>query len=138
MKDNHSNFKVVRAISPQTQTNSDTAIEGEIIDVSGYNSAEFFIAYGAMTDSDATVTVLLQESDNSDLSSPSSVSDDDLLGTEAEAGAAAATDDNTVKKLGYKGGKRYIKLTLTPSGNNSGALPVSAVCVLEGKVQPTS
>jgi hypothetical protein len=138
MRDNHNNTEYRRVISPLTQTNADTAIVGQIIDHSGFDSVEYAVAYGNMTDANATVTALLEEGNDSALSDAAAVDDADLLGTEALAGALAASDDNTVKKLGYKGAKRYTRLTLTPSGNDSGALPVSATVALSGAMkQPT-
>ena len=53
--------------------------------------------------------------------------DAELVGTEAEAGFAFG-DDDEVRKIGYKGTKRYVRLTITPSGN-TGDVYVSAVAV---------
>jgi hypothetical protein len=139
MRDSYNSNKVTAVIAPQTQTNDSTAIVGAIIDHANYDSAMYVIHYGTMTDANATVVALLEESDDSGMSGATAVGDDDLLGTEAAAGAAAATDDLKIAKLGYKGSKRYTRLTLTPSGNDSGALPVAASVILAGaRKQPTS
>jgi hypothetical protein len=124
------NALLVKQVEPSvTQTNSDTALVGAIIDHRGYDSALYIINLGTMTDADVTGAVTLAESDDSGMSGSNAVADKDMNGTEAAAGFVF-TDDDQVRKLGYKGGKRYTQLTITPTGNNAGALPISAVCVL--------
>ncbi len=56
------------------------------------------------------------------------VADTFLLGTEAQAGFQF-DDDNECRKIGYVGGKRYLRATITPANNASAAL-ISAVWVL--------
>ena len=38
-------------------------------------------------------------------------------------------DDKECRKIGYVGSKRYTRLTITPTGNDSGAAPLSAVAL---------
>lgn len=127
MRDLHNNIHVKRAISPVSVADT-TAQVGEIIDRQGYDSLEYVIAIGSVADADATFTVLLEEGDAANLSDAAAVADADLLGTEALAGFQF-DDDNEVRKLGYKGNKRYTRLTITPVANASAAL-LSAVAVL--------
>jgi hypothetical protein len=63
------------------------------------------------------------------MSDAAAVADAQLIGTEALA-AFAFGDDNEMRKLGYIGGKRYSRLTITPVGNNSGNIFVSCVAVM--------
>jgi hypothetical protein len=100
----------------------------QIIDMQGFQSLLFVIALGSIADSDATFAVLVEHGDESDLSDAASVPDIELLGTEAAAGFQF-DDDDGVKKIGYRGYKRYVRLTITPSGNTSAAL-MSAVALL--------
>src|SRR5690606_32986697 len=93
-----------------------------------FESVTYVIATGSIADDDATFTVLLEESDDSGMSGAEGVADADLIGTEALAGFQF-DDDNEVRKLGYKGNKRYTRLTITPVGNASAAV-LSAVAVL--------
>jgi hypothetical protein len=58
------------------------------------------------------------------------VADTFLLGTEAEAGFQF-DDDDEVRKIGYRGDKRYVRLTITPSGN-TGDAPLAALAILGG------
>ncbi len=133
MKDNNSNIQVKRVISP-VSVSDNTAQVGQIIDGQGYDSLEYIIATGSIADADATFTVLLEESDASNMSGSNAVADADMLsqtaGTAPETAASFQfDDDNEVRKLGYIGTKRYTRLTLTPANNASAAL-LSAVAVL--------
>ncbi|CAG0966780.1 hypothetical protein MTYP_01036 [Methylophilaceae bacterium] len=127
MRDLHNNINVKRVISPVSVADN-TAQVGQIIDRQGFDSLEYIIATGSLADADATFAVLLEESDAANMDGAAAVADADLLGTEAQAGFIFS-DDDKVFKLGYKGHKRYTRLTITPSGN-SGAAVLSAVAVL--------
>lgn len=130
MKDLHNNIAVRRAISP-VSVSDNTAQVSQIIDMQGYKSLEFVILAGSLADADATFAVLVEDGDASDLTGGAAVADDQLLGTESGASFTFAADD-TVRKIGYVGSKRYVRLTLTPSGNASAAV-VGAVAVLGHK-----
>ncbi len=56
------------------------------------------------------------------------VADTNLLGTEALAGFTFA-DDDEVRKIGYMGHKRYVRLTITPA-SNTGAWDIAALALL--------
>lgn len=127
MRDLHNNIHVLRVISPVSVADN-TAQVGQIIDRQGYHSLEYLIATGSIADADATFAVLLEESDDSGMSGATAVADADLIGTEALAGFQF-DDDNETRKLGYKGNKRYTRLTITPSANASAAV-LCAVAVL--------
>lgn len=127
MRDLHNNIHPLRVISPVSVADN-TAQVGQIIDRQGYHSLEYIISTGSIADADATFAVLLEESDDSGMSGATAVADADLIGTEALA-AFQFDDDNETRKLGYKGHKRYTRLTITPSANASAAL-LSAVAVL--------
>jgi hypothetical protein len=127
MRDLHNNIGVKRVISPVSVADT-TALVGQIIDRQGFESLEYVIATGSIADADATFTVLLEEGDSATLTDAAAVADADLLGTEALAGFQF-DDDDECRKLGYKGNKRYTRLTITPVANASAAL-VSAVAIL--------
>jgi len=125
-KDLMNNIDVKRVISPVSVADN-TAQVGTVVDGQGFGSVTYLIATGSIADADATFTVLLEESDASG-SGYAAVADDDLLGTEALAGFQF-DDDNECRKLGYRGIKRYTRLTITPANNASAAL-IAAVAVL--------
>lgn len=131
-RDLHSTLDYKVLIVPQVQTNDDTAIVSEIIDVRDYDAVECVIALGTLTDAGVTTVVLLEEGDNSSLTDNAAVADADMLGTETLA-AFDQADDKAVRKIGYTGTKRYIRLTVTPTGNAAGDLPISAVAVCARK-----
>lgn len=129
MRDLHNNIHPLAGIVPVAARTDDTAIVSTIVDTQGYNSCEFVIITGTNTDADATFTVLVQDGDASNLSDAAAVSDDELLGTEALASFAFG-DDNETRKIGYVGGKRYVRVTVTPSGNGAGNIFLAGIWLL--------
>lgn len=136
MKDLLNNIDVKRVISPVSVSDT-TAQVGQIIDRKGFDGLTYLIATGSIADADATFTVLLEESNDSGMSGATAVADADLIGTEALAGFQF-DDDNECRKLGYKGDKRYTRLTITPVANASAAV-LAAVAVLSSpQIAPTA
>lgn len=127
-QDLHNNIKAQRGISPvAAQTNVDTAIVSQILDTANAGSVEFLGIMGANTDANATFTVLVEEGNASNLSDAAAVDDADILGVEAMG--LQYDSDNQVFKIGYIGSKRYVRVTITPSGNNSGDVFLAAIWV---------
>jgi hypothetical protein len=118
---------VKRSISPVSVADN-TAQVGQIIDRQGFDSVTYLIALGSIADADATFAVTIDEGDAANLSDASAVAAADLIGTTTLAGFQFDSD-NACRKLGYKGNKRYTRLTITPTNNASAAL-FSAVAVL--------
>jgi hypothetical protein len=112
------------------QNNSDTARVSNIIDTAGFDSVEFVLINGTNTDANATFAVLVEDGDDSDLVDDGAAVDDAyLLGTEALAGFTFA-NDGICRKIGYIGNKRYVRVTVTPTGNNSGDWFMAGVALL--------
>ncbi|WP_291295825.1 hypothetical protein [Elioraea sp.] len=122
-----SNIHVARAISPVSVADNTDQVS-QIIDRQGYGSLTFVIATGSIADADVTFTVLVEHSDASNMSGGVPVPDDDLIGTEALA-AFVFNDDDEVRKIGYRGARRYVRMTITPVGNASAAV-LAAVAIL--------
>lgn len=121
-------IKPVRAISP-VSVSDNTAQVSQIIDTLGFHGLEFLIATGSIADADATFAVTIQESDDSGMSGATDVASTNLDGTLAAAGFQY-DDDNETRKIGIKElTKRYVQLTITPSGNTSAAL-LSCIALL--------
>lgn len=129
MRDLMNSVHVVNAIAPVAARTDNTAIVSSIIDLKGYGSAMFALSIGTNTDVNATFAVLLEESDDSGFSTSNAVDDAYLNGTEALAGFTFG-DDTETRKLGYTGVKRYLRLTVTPSGNDSGNIFLAGVAIL--------
>lgn len=137
MRDLHNNLTPLRLISPNAATTDNTAWVSQIVDRQGFESLEMVLNIGSLADADATFTVLAEHGDQSNLSDAAPIADADLLGTEALAGFTFA-DDNSVRKIGYVGPKRYVRVTVTPV-NNTAAAYVSGVALLgHPNVAPTS
>lgn len=130
MRDLASSIAVRRAISPAAAITDNTAFVSQIVDLAGFESAMFVINAGSLADADATFTTLVEHGDQANLSDAAAVPDSQLTGTEAAA-SLTFTDDNAVRKIGYVGSKRYIRMTVTPA-NNSGNAFISAVALLSG------
>ena len=127
MKDMLNLVHPVRAISPVSVADT-TAQVSAIVDRQGYEGLTFLIAIGAVADPDATFTVHLDHGSAADLSDSALVPAVDLLGTTTLAGFRF-DDDNETRKIGYRGIKRYVRLTITPVNNAAAAL-ISATALL--------
>ncbi len=113
--DLHDNCEVANALSSQTIA-TDTTTNGEIIDTQGYHGLEFILKSGTITDGAYTVT--LTEGEDSGLSDGTTVAAANLLGSIS----FALTDDDTAKRVGYIGKKRYVRLNIVSTGTTSGGL----------------
>lgn len=82
---------------------------GSGVDLQGHEGAVVEITTGTITD--GTHTFEVQESD--DNATFTAVADADLLGSEP---AIVAADDNVVKKIGYRGTKRYLRVAVVVTG----------------------
>lgn len=118
MKDLYNNLKVISGTA--AAPTGDTAVVSPIVDRRDYSALMFAVVTGTLADAGATFTALLEESDDSGMSGATAVADADLHGTEAGASFTEA-NDSAVYELGYRGNKRYVRLTITPSGNAAAA-----------------
>lgn len=125
MRDLHNNVKVTPVIHPVAIVNANGVTTSDTIDTQGFQSIEFAIHMGA---SDGTLTPAVYAGDASDMSDEAAVTDaSELLGTIAGA-TFAATDDNKVKKIGYRGSKRYVRIKITQAASTTGTF-FSAVAI---------
>ncbi len=129
MRDLYNNIEVRRALSPVAAGTDNTAYVSQIIDMRGFKSMVFAILVGANTDADATFVVLIEEGDNSALTDNAAVADVNLDPTEAIASFDFA-DDDTVRKIGYTGEKRYVRMTITPADNAAGNIFIAACAIM--------
>lgn len=137
-RDLANNLDFKRGLSPKAATTDNTAYVSEILDMKGLRGACFAILIGANTDADATFAVLVEDGDAANLSDAAAVADECLTGTELLAAFTAADDDNEVRKIGYVGHKRYVRVTITPTGNNSGNVFIAGIWVTDPLAKPTS
>jgi hypothetical protein len=131
--DIHNNVKQQRVISPVAIGTTGTGKTGTIVDRQGYGGVEFILDYGTVTATNAVFTVLVTEGDVT--GTMTSVADSDLLGTEllaavgVQAGArTSGVGKNVSKRIGYKGGKRYVNVKV--SSTVTAAPPIAVTALL--------
>ncbi len=134
MRDLYNNIEVRRAESPlaTAQTNNDPIVS-EIIDMRGFKSMCFLVVLGTLADAAFTTVVLLEHGDDSGLSDNAAVPNEQMLPMLTPFAEATMAfdqdDDDEVRKMGYVGEKRYVRLTITPS-DNTGDLPIAIVALM--------
>jgi len=128
--DMSSNVTLAVGVEPVAIGTTGTGKVGRIIDRRGYGGVEFIVSYGAVTSSTAVFTVTMLEGDAT--GTMTSVADGDLIGTEALAGlgAGARVDYSTekvMKKVGYKGRKRYVQCGVKSTATAATPVAVTAI-----------
>ena len=121
-RDLFSRIAVAVAIEADEQAADNTAVNSDAVDLQGYESCCFVIALGDLVDANATFAVKLQDR---------AKSTDSWADTTLVRGSAnfQYDDDDKALKVGYIGGKRYVRMVVTPAGN-TGAWNIGAVAVL--------
>lgn len=127
MRDLLDNIDLKVGHAPQVATDN-TALVSAIIDRRGFDALTFAIILGTLADADATFAVTMDHGDVANLSDAAAVTAADLIGTLALAGFTFAAD-GLCRKVGYAGNKRYVRLTITPTGNTGNA-PIGSVAIL--------
>ena len=132
MHDLHNNISAIVCIEPVAVGTTGTGKTGGIIDTRGYGGVEFICSYGAITATDAVFTVVIKDGDVT--GTLASVADSGLLGTELLAGVIAVstrvdgTSEKVVKRIGYKGAKRYVQANI--SSTVTAGTPISCEAIL--------
>lgn len=119
--------KAVAAVTPRRLTD-DTVVTGATIDRSGFDSLEFVIATGTLADAGASFAVTVEHDNDSAMGIASNPAASELVGTPAGASFTEASD-GVIRRIGYIGDKRYVRIKITPTGNASSA-DVAAVAIL--------
>ncbi len=123
-RDLHNNMKVEPSINPAAAITGNGTTTGATIDGDGHESVEHVLQSGAITD--GTFTAQLWAGDAANMSDEAQVTAaGELLGT---VPSFAATDDNVVKRVGYRGSKRYTRIKVVQAGATSGGF-LSATAV---------
>ena len=122
-KDGHSNVGGAIALANQNIT-TDTTTVGAIIDTAGFESIEFMIASGTITD--GAYALKLEQGDDSGLSDAADVPAAEILGVLT---GFVAADDDSVKRVGSIGKKRYQRLSIVSTTTTTGGTNFSAIAV---------
>ncbi len=112
LKDLENRISVAQSLAPAVR-NANT--NGTGIDLQGFNSAMVVFNFGAWTD--GTHTPSLQHS--TDNSTYVTCDSNSMNGTFVAVSSGAGA--NTIQKIGYTGGYRYIRAVMTVSGATTGA-----------------
>lgn len=121
MSDLKNNITAVLALSPAVH--SATKADASIIDLQGSGSATVIVNTGAIAGS-GDYTISLRHGDAADLSGDAAASGDDLLGAFPATLAA-----DTSYAVGYRGGKRYVRVVIT---KNSGTSIAAGAVIVKG------
>ena len=121
MSDLKNNIAAVLALSPAVH--SATKADATIVDLQGAGSATVIVNTGAIAGS-GDYTISLRHGDASDLSGDAAASGDDLLGAFPATLAA-----DTSYAVGYRGGKRYVRVVIT---KNSGTSIAAGAVIVKG------
>ncbi|WP_416358221.1 hypothetical protein ACLNGM_10050 [Aureimonas phyllosphaerae] len=120
MRDIASRLDFKPGLTPAAPITDNTPLVSRILDRIGYESAAFVVMTGQLVDADATFAVTVEHGDAANLSDATAVPADQLNGTLTGASFNFAADD-TIRKIGYVGGKRYVRVTITPAANSGNA-----------------
>ena len=141
MHDIHSNVRTAVALAPAALTTV-AGRTGKIIDRQGYGGVEFLVSYGSITATNATITVVVKEGDVT--GTLTSVADANLLGTELLASITATTprtsgvSKNVSKRVGYRGSKRYVQLSIASSTVTAATIISSTALLHSPELAPTA
>ena len=124
MKDLYSDVKVSKVIIPASPSATGT-IAGTAIDMQGYDSVVFVISAGLQTTAEIDVVPIVK--DGTVTGTLASVTDANLIGTEAAASLDGTAGASSVSKIGYVGSKRYVTCDLSILNAASGTYAVTAV-----------
>ena len=125
-QDLNSVIKVVPAIPPQLITGP-ASVQSAIIDTVDYESLTFVLLSATITTGDFTFT--LDHGNEPDLSDAQPVQAPESQGSElfGVSPLFGAPESNAVRRLGYRGDKRYVRATIV--GNPTGVGTLGCVAI---------
>lgn len=106
-----------------------TKAEGDWIDMQGWESLTFSVSTGTVTDAGAAAgfSFQVEEGDDTTDAGATAVADDDLIGAESDLTVTADTDDDKfIGTIGYRGDKRYVRMTAVGTTGTDAAVTVHA------------
>lgn len=120
--DLHHNCDMRIALANQAIDANGTTV-GAIIDTAGFEALEFGFQMGTITD--GAYAISLFESDASDMAGETAVSAEETLGN----ADFALADDDTAKRIGYIGKKRYVRVKIVATAVTDGVDAVSGLAI---------
>ena len=107
-----------------------TKVEGDWIDMQGWQSLTFTVSTGTVTDAGTAsgFSFQVEEGDDTTDAGATAVADADLIGLESALTVTDDTDDNVfVGTIGYRGDKRYVRMTAVGTTGTDAAVAVHAI-----------
>jgi hypothetical protein len=134
MHDIINNLSIIQSVAPQVIQGS--ALDTGDIDMQGFETLCIAVMVGNIVDTldaDNRIDVKIEHGDATD--AYAACTDDDVLGATGLAAGVFVSVDTGAKEskrhaIGYKGGKRYVKVTATPVSMSTGG-PI-AILALKG------
>lgn len=125
-------ISVVSSISAEAVT---AVTDGAGVNLADFNAATVIVNLGTFAGTTPTATVEIEES--ADNATFTAVAATDLTG--AIPAQIDTTNDATVYKVGYKGSKQYIRVTVSAIAGAGASLPISATVIRShGRKYPAS
>ncbi len=137
MRDLHNNVAPVQALPAQTINQGTGALNTGAVDLGGFAGAQVVVHYGEIVEMGASpvggaqIAIRLEHADDNGSGAPGAFADATVADVTGVASVAAgvvatATSDLVPTSFGYVGDKRYVRVTLTPTGLTSGG-PVGVI-----------
>ena len=107
-----------------------TKASGDWIDMQGWQAVTFSVSTGTVTDAGTTAgfSFQVEEGDDTTGAGASAVADADLIGLESALTVTSDDDDDKlIGSIGYRGGKRYVRMTAVGTTGTNAAVTVHAV-----------
>lgn len=107
-----------------------TKSEGLWMDMQGFESLTFMVATGIVTDAGTAsgFAFTVEEGDDTTDSGATAVADADLIGLESELTVTADTgDEKFIGSIGYRGDKRYVRMTALGTTGTDAVVVVTAM-----------
>lgn len=107
-----------------------TKAEGDWIDMQGWQSVTFSVSTGTVTDAGTAsgFSFQVEEGDDTTDTGASAVADADLIGLESALTVTSDDDDNKlIGSIGYRGSKRYVRMTAVGTTGTDAAVTVHAI-----------
>lgn len=107
-----------------------TKAEGDWIDMQGWGSLTFTVSTGAVADAGTAsgFSFQVEEGDDTTDAGATAVADADLIGAESDLTVTDDSSDNVfVGSIGYRGNKRYVRMTAVGTTGTDAAVTVHAI-----------
>jgi hypothetical protein len=114
-----------------------TKAEGDWIDMQGWESLTFTVSTGTVTDAGTAsgFSFQVEEGDDTTDAGATAVADADLIGLESALTVTSNDDDDKlIGTIGYRGSKRYVRMTAVGTTGTNAAVTSHAIKRMGGSM----